>query len=317
MSAVTLEVSPLPKPYLEMSLELRTAVEQFFSHAEPEASVLVIDSCGPVVTSQFQILDAIGLERLSRMKEVHAFSGGAFALFVFLGLASGAGRICATQLATRDSERRFRAFHHPGVVPIASVILNLLKGRTIFGSAKPVHDSLRYMLEDEFLDATFERMPTNLRLHLDDRRAGRSVELSRTTLDTPERELLANMTMRDIISLCVNIPHVYGGRDGLYGDPAYARDHRNYIKTICSSGSPTLVSTPWRTGTKDAITFVKCTASRYPKAALMLDMARMIFNARNRDWQRYASAAFLYPTPRQVVFPELQARPEQPLKESS
>lgn len=297
MSAVNQEVPPMSKPYVAMSRELRAAVEQFFSHAEPEASVLVIDSCGPVITSQFQILEAIGLERLSRMKEVHAFSGGAFALFVYLGLASGAGRICPTQLSTSENERRFRAFHHPGAAPVARVILNLLTGRTVFGSAKPVHDSLRYMLQDGFVDAPVERMPANWRLHLNDRQAGRSVELSRATLATlatPECALLANLSMRDLISLCVSIPRVYsdGGR---YGDPVYARDHRDYIKTICANGSPTLVSTPWRIGTKDAITFVKCTASRYPKAALMSDMARMIFNVRNRDWQRYASAAFQFP----------------------
>lgn len=294
VSALSPEVPPLSRPYVAMSRELRAAVERFFSHADPEASVLVIDSCGPVITSQFQILEAIGLERLSRMKEVHAFSGGAFALFVYLGLASGAGRICPTQLSTRENERRFRAFHHPGAAPVARVMLNLLTGRTVFGSAKPVHDSLRYMLQDDFVDAPFERMPANLRLHLNDRQAGRSVELSRATLATPGHAGLAQLPMRDLISLCVSIPRVYGD-GGRYGDPVYARDHRDYIKARCANGSPTLVSTPWRTGTRGAITFVKCTASRYPKAALMLDMARMIFNVRNRDWQRYASAAFQFP----------------------
>lgn len=294
MSAVNQEAPPLARPYMAMSRELRATVEHFFSHAEPESCVLVVDSCGPIITSQFQILEAIGLERLSRMKEVHAFSGGAFALFVYLGLASGAGRICTTQLSTRENERRFRAFHHPGPAPVARVILNLLTGRTVFGSAKPVHDSLRYLLQDEFVDAPFERMPENLRLHLNDRQVGRSIELSRATLATPESASLVNLSMRDLISLCVSIPRVYGDGER-YGDPVYARDHRDYIKNICANGLPTLVSTPWRTGTKDAITFVKCTASRYPKAALMSDMARMIFNVRNRDWQRYASAAFQFP----------------------
>lgn len=294
MNSVYQEGAQLSTRYVAMSRNLRATVEQFFSHAEPESSVLVVDSCGPVITSQFQILEAIGLERLSRMKEVHAFSGGAFALFVFLGLASGAGRIRPAQLSTRENERQFRAFHHPGAAPVARVILNLLRGRTVFGSSKPVHDSLRYMLQDEFVDASFERMPTNLRLHLNDLQTGRSIDLSRATLAMPERSSLANLPMSDLISLCVSIPRVYG-YGGRYGDPVYARDHREYIKSICASGSPTLVSTPWRTGTKDAINFVKCTVSRYPRAALMSDMARMIFNVRNRDWQRYASAAFQFP----------------------
>lgn len=292
MSAMKTPV--LSQPYMAMSRELRASVEQFFARAEPEQSVLVVDSCGPVITSQFQILEVIGLERLSRMKEVHAFSGGAFALFVYLGLASGAGRICPTQLSTPENERRFRQFHHPSPVPVARVLLNLLTGRTVFGSAKPVHDSLGYMLQDDFVDAPFDLMPANLRLHLNDRQAGRSIELSRATLATPERASLGELPMRDLISLCVSIPRVYGD-GGRYGDPVYARDHRNHIRNVCANGAPTLVSTPWRTGTKDAITFVKCTASRHPKAALMSDMLRMIFNVRNRDWQRYATAAFQFP----------------------
>ncbi|MBC7730729.1 MAG: hypothetical protein H7306_02360 [Bacteriovorax sp.] len=284
----------LSQPYMAMSRELRASVVQFFARTEPEQSVLVVDSCGPVITSQFQILEAIGLERLFRMKEVHAFSGGAFALFVYLGLASGAGRICPTQLLMRENERRFRQFHHPSTAPVARVLLNLLTGRTVFGSAKPVHDSLRYMLQDDFVDAPFDLMPANLRLHLNDRQAGRSVELSRAMLATPDRASLSELPMRDLISLCVSIPRVYGD-GGRYGDPVYARDHRDHIKNVCANGAPTLVSTPWRTGTKDAITFVKCTASRHPKAALMSDMLRMIFNVRNRDWQRYATAAFKFP----------------------
>ncbi|MDP2074190.1 hypothetical protein [Hydrogenophaga sp.] len=292
MSVVNTPV--LSQPYMAMSRELRASVEQFFARAEPEQSVLVVDSCGPVITSQFQILQAIGLERLSRMKEVHAFSGGAFALFVYIGLASGAGRICPTQLSTPENERRFREFHHPSSVPVARVLLNLLTGHTVFGSAKPVHDSMRYMLQNEFVDTPFDLMPANLHLHLHDRQAGRSIELSRATLTTPDRASLGELPMLDVISLCVSIPRVYGD-DGRYGDPVYARDHRDHIKNVCANGAPTLVSTPWRTGTKDAITFVKCTASRYPKAALMSDMLRMIFNVRNRDWQRYASAAFQFP----------------------
>ncbi len=295
MSAM--DTPALSLPYMAMSRELRASVEQFFARAEPEQSVLVVDSCGPVITSQFQILEAIGLERLFRMKEVHAFSGGAFALFVYLGLASGTGRICPTQLSTPENERRFRKFHHPSAVPVARVLLNLLTGRTVFGSVKPVHDSLRYMLQDDFVDAPFDRMPANLCLHLNDRQARRSIELSRATLATSELAALGELPMRDLISLCVSIPRVYGdgGRDGRYGDPVYARDHRDHIKTVCANGAPTLVSTPWRTGTKDAITFVKCTVSRYPKAALMSDMLRMICNVRNRDWQRYARAAFQFP----------------------
>jgi hypothetical protein len=288
----------LPMRFVMMSRNLRADVERFFADAAPEESVLVVDSCGPVITSQFQILHAIGFDRLSRMKAVHAFSGGAFALFVYLGLTSGQGRLSPAQLATPENERRFREFHHPGAVPVVRVLRNMLTGRTVFESARPVHDSLRYILKDDFVDASFARMPANLRLHLSDKQTSKSVEVSHATLAATGLASLAGLPMRDVISLCVSIPHVYGtaGRDARYGDPIYAKDHRDYIKSICASGVHTLVSTPWRTGAKDRIRFVKCTVARHPKFALMADMARMVFNIRNPDWQRYASAAFELPS---------------------
>ena len=288
----------LPARYVAMSRILRADVERFFAGTTPEESVLVVDSCGPVITSQFQILQAIGFDRLSRMKAVHAFSGGAFALFVYLGLCSRQGRLSPVQLATSENERRFREFHHPCAAPITRVLRNLLTGGTVFESTRPVHDSLRYILNDDFIDASFARMPTNLHLHLWDKHADKSVEMSHATLAATGLVSLAALPMRDVISLCVSIPRVYGaaGRDARYGDPIYAQDHRDYIKAICTSGAHTLVSTPWRTGAKDRIRFVKCTAARYPKFALMADMVRMVFNIRNPDWQRYASAAFEFPS---------------------
>ncbi len=297
MSALEARGTCLPRRYVAMSRILRADVERFFADTAPEESVLVVDSCGPIITSQFQILHAIGFDRLARMKAVHAFSGGAFALFVYLGLTSGQGRLSPAQLATPENERRFRKFHHPDAAPVARVLLNLLTGRPVFESARPVHDSLRYILCDDFVNADFARMPVNVRLHLCDKYVGKSVEVSHASLNTPELASLAGLPMHDLIALCVSIPRVYGtaGRDARYGDPIYARDHRNYIKAICANGSHTLVSTPWRTGSKDLMRFVKCTAAQHPKIALMADMARMVFNIRNPDWQRYASAAFEFP----------------------
>jgi hypothetical protein len=301
--AATLATLPalpaLPPAHAVMSRRLRLQVQQFFDQAEPEASVLVVDSCGPVVTQQLQILDAVGHERLLRLRAVHAFSGGAFALFIYLGLLSGAGRIRPAELATRENEQRFRTFHHPGSAPVARAIFHLLTGRPAFASSQPVHDSLRFILEQRFVDAPFRQMPANLHLNVKDKQTGRSVEISHATLSRPELAPLAAMTMGEIISMCVGIPGVYGDADGLrrYGDPIYASDHRSYIKAICDSGAPTLVSTPWREGSKGSMRFVKCTAARHPRVAVAADMARMLLNLRNRDWQNYACAAFEHPVP--------------------
>jgi hypothetical protein len=284
----------IPPHYVAMSRTLRDGVDAFFGRHAPEESVLVLDSTGPLVTRQYQILDAVGYERLLRMKQVHTFSGGTFVLFVYLGLMRGAGRISRLDLGSRENERRFRLFHHDLPFSVPRALWNVARRKPAFDSAQPVYSSLDFILDRRYTDCRFGELPANVHLHLGDRATGKSVVLSHHTIADGTMAALAALPMRDVIAMSVSLPLIYGpkGTTGTHLDPIYARDHARHVKRVCSSGAPTLVSTPWRAGAKGSIQFVQCTVPGNPKLVLARDLVKMFLNLRNMNWCYDVHAAF-------------------------
>jgi len=284
----------LPARYLAMCRKLRGDVEDFFSRHRPEESVLVIDSTGPLVTRQYQILDAVGLDRLLRMKEIHSFSGGNFVFFVYLGLMLGAGRVSCLDLGSRENERRFRRFHHALPFSVPRVLWNLIRRKPAFYSVQPVYSSLEFILLDRFIHGRFKDLPQNVHMHLGDRATGKSVVLSRRSIADGTMAALANVPLSEIVAMSVAVPFLYGskGTRGSYFDPVYTTDHLLDIRRICSSGAPTLVSTPWRSGMKGSIQFVQCTVTGNQKLILARDLVKMFLNLRNMNWCYDVYAAF-------------------------
>lgn len=286
--------SRLPANYVAMSRKLREDVESFFSRHKPEASVLVIDSTGPLVTRQYQILDAVGIDRLLRMKEVHAFSGGNFVFFVYLGLMRGAGRIAPLDIGNRENEVRFRRFHHALPFSVPRVLWNLARRRSAFDSAQPVYSSLQYILVDRYIHGRFQELPRNVHMHLSDRKTGRSVVLSHSSIEDGSMAALADVPLSEIVAMSVAVPFLYGakGTRGSHFDPVFASDHLLHLKRLCGSGAPTLVSTPWRSGMKGSIQFVQCTVAGNPKLILTRDLVKMFLNMKNINWCHDVNAAF-------------------------
>jgi hypothetical protein len=83
----------LPPHMKSLQARVREEVENFLSKNRPEDSVLVLDSTGPIATRHYLVLSAIGRERLLRFREIHVFSGGAFAIFGYLGLTSSNAKL--------------------------------------------------------------------------------------------------------------------------------------------------------------------------------------------------------------------------------
>jgi hypothetical protein len=286
----------LPPRYVAMSRALRSEVEAFFTQHTPEESVLVIDSTGPQVTRQYQILDAVGCDRLLRMKAIHGFSGGNFVLFVYLGLMLGAGKISCLDLGSRENERRFRRFHHALPFSVPRALLNLLRRKPAFESAQPVYSSLEYTLQPSYIHGRFHDLPANLHMHLGERATGKSAVLSHHTIADGTMAALADLPLSEIVAMSVALPLIYGskGTAGTYFDPIYANDHARHVKRVCSSGAPTLVSTPWRSGSKGRIHFVRCTVPGNPKLILTRDLVKMFLNVRNMNWCYDVHAAFAF-----------------------
>lgn len=293
----------LPPHYAALSRKLRRDVEAFFSRHRPEESVLVIDSTGPLVTRQYQILDAVGLDRLLRLKEIHAFSGGNYVFFVYLGMMQGAGKISCLDLGSRENERRARMLHHVLPLSVPRVLWKLVRGKPAFDSVQPVYSWTDFILHDRFTHGRFNDLPANVHMHLSDAATRKSVVLSRRTLADGSMAALADVPLREIVAMSVAVPFIYGckGTRGSHFDPVYATDHLLHIRRVCSSGAPTLVSTPWRSGMKGEIQFVQCTVAGNPKLILLRDLVKMFLNLRNMNWCYDVHAAFGFERRRSVA----------------
>ena len=264
-------------------------VEAFFLHNTPEDSVLVLDSIGPAFTRHYLLLSAIGLDRLSRFKAVHAYSGGVFALFGFLGFTSGNAQLAYEDFLVAGTERKFREFHHPKSLGPMRVMYNLMRYKSAFLSTKPIIDSLEYIFKPEYLSRTLKSFPSNIRIHLGDK-----IKREIAVVKSDAIQDFGTASIKDLIALATKVPFVYGDRthSDRYFDAAFSKSYRKDLHETLATGRATLVSTPWKSGERGSIRYVKCVEHTNAKHKMLGDFTRLLLNLPIRDWGQDIAMAF-------------------------
>lgn len=288
----------IPDNIRDLRQRIGGQVEEFFASHRPEDICLVLDSTGPSLTKHYLVLQAVGRDRLSRVREIHAFSGGVWAYFGFLALAGGKANLSYEDFTTPRVESAMRRFHHPNALGPVRAMYRLALRKSAFGSAKPILDMLSYYFAGDFLEQPIERFPRNLHLYLGMKGQQDPISVSSDAIAqaaTPELSQFGGMPIREIIALATTVPFVYGrwDRSDAYFDAAYTPGYVKALKRVSSGGRPTLVSTPWRRGRKEQITFVNCFASARPQLSMALDFGRLILNIPNKTFGHDIACAFL------------------------
>lgn len=286
----------IPDNLQKMTARVRAEVAEFFSQHKPEDSVLVLDSTGVVATRHYAILSAIGRERLLRFKEIHVFSGGAFAIFGFLGLsAPGGARLSFEELQARQTERAFRRFHHKSTLGAFGALANLLRRRSVFGSSAPLYGMIEHTFASAHTQQAFAEFPPNVVIYLGQKGTQPIARLSNGPQCDEACKPLRALKLIDVIVPAVTVPIVYGRKDrqDRWFDPVYAGGYLGALKGACSSGAPTMVSTPWKHGKKNNIHFVNCFPERRQKLSMLADFARVVLNIPSHKWAQDIHAAFV------------------------
>lgn len=284
----------LPQRMKSLQDRVREEVERYLRDHTPEESVLVLDSTGPIATRHYLVLSAIGRERLLRFREVHVFSGGAFAIFGFLGLTSDNAKLRYPELRSSETERLFRGFHHQRPLSVAHVLWNLVRRKSAFESNAPVRAMLAHIFRAEYMAQPFAGFPANVVLHMGRKGQPSIVPLSNGLLCDADCVPLRDKPLSDAIIAAVTVPMVYGCKDGKdqFFDAVYAGGYSQALRKTTQSGLPTLVSTPWRSGQKGPVYFVNCFPAGNQKVEMLKDFGRLVFNLPNRGWGDDIYAAF-------------------------
>lgn len=284
----------LPQRMRSLQERVRDDVERYLAAHQPEESVLVLDSTGPIATRHYLVLSAIGRERLLRFREVHVFSGGAFAIFGFLGLTSGNAKLRYPELRSTETERLFRTYHHARPLSVPRVLWNLVRRKSAFESNEPVRAMLAHIFRTEYMTQPFSSLPANVVLHLGQKADPKIVPLSNGPRCAPVCEPLRALPLADAVIAAVTVPMVYGRPDGSdrFFDAVYAGGYSQALRATTQTAHPTLVSTPWRTGVKGNTHFVNCFPIGNQKVEMFKDFGRLVFNLPNRGWGDDIYAAF-------------------------
>jgi hypothetical protein len=288
----------IPESVLRLKKRITSEVEDFFETHRPEDVCLVLDSTGPSLTKHYIVLQAIGVDRLSRMGEIHAFSGGVWAYFGYLALIGSKSNHAYEAYGTRSVEAAMRRFHHPNALGPLRALYRLARRQSAFGGAQPIRDMLSYYFADDYLARKLDSFPPNLHLHLGLKRQADPLEISTDSVaraENPDILPFREMSIRDIIVLAITVPFVYGMADhgDRYFDAAYTLGYVKTLKCLSSNRPATLVSTPWRKGRKAETIFVNCFDDGNPKVQMALDFTKLILNMPNRTFGHDIAGAFL------------------------
>jgi hypothetical protein len=273
---------------------IREEVREFLQNHAPEDSVLVLDSTGPAVTRHYLVLSALGRENVLRFKEIHAFSGGAFAIFGFLGLTAQRARLPFPELRSPATERALRRYHHLRPFSILRAWTNMARRRSAFGSNEPVSAMLAHLFEADYLSQPFHEFPDNIVLHLGQRGNPCVVRLTNGPSCDSLCQVARTRSLGEVVVAAITVPFVYGranGKDEFF-DAVYTTGYREALKATGNTGRPTLVSTPWRSGMKGNIQFINCFPDPHQKLTMLKDFVWLTLNLRNRAWGEDIYAAF-------------------------
>jgi hypothetical protein len=284
----------LPPRMRQMQQRVRTTVGEFLQRHEPEESVLLLDSTGPTATRHYAMLSAIGRERLLRFKEIHAFSGGAFAVFGFLGLTSHNAKLSFESLRAPSTERVFRKYHHPSPMSVPRAVMNLVRQQSVFQSNRPVYDMLEHIFRPEYTRQPYSAFPSNVTIYLGQKGQPAILRLANSDHCDEACAPLRDGPLIDAVAAAVTVPMVYGRGDGKdrFFDPVYAGGYGRLLRELSGRDQPTLVSTPWKKGSNGKVTYVNCCPSERQKMEMLKDFARLVLNLPNHGWGHDIYAAF-------------------------
>ncbi|MBR7800653.1 hypothetical protein [Undibacterium fentianense] len=283
----------IPNDLIKLKSQIEQEVQTHFDSYAYEQTSLILDSTGPSFTKQYFMLNAIGMNGLSQLHEIHAFSGSTFALFGYFAFASGQHRVSLDALCHPDAEKIFRKQHHPQSLSGIRAICNLLVGRSAFPSIQPLLASLEYMFGD-FVEQPFANFGTNIHIYMTKNSQLELLVLSNNDQCSPELHDLRLQPIKNIVAMAANVPFVYGGiqPNTPYSDPVYNPDYLPALKRIAQTDKQCLISTPWRAGKKGNRHYVKCYPAGNARWQMLKDFARLVSGRRNQTWSRDMYAAF-------------------------
>lgn len=274
--------------------QIRVQVEDFFAAHSPEESCLVLDSTGPAATKHYLALSMIGLERLSRMKQIHGFSGGAFAYFGFEAIRRGLTNHTVADLSKPPAEAAIRKLHHPSMLGPLKTVSRLLFRKTAFGTTVPFAATMDFIFSAEHLARPLSAFPPNVTVYVGHKQSDRPIAVSASGAAAAVAEPLIQLPIRELVTLACLVPFVYGraDRSDAFFDAVYTPGYRSTLKSLCNQELPTLFITPWRSGQKKNVRYLNCYGEVNQKLQMFADFSKLLLNVPNHDWGRDIQAAF-------------------------
>ena len=159
-----------------------------------------------------------------------------------------------------------------------SALLNLVRRKSVFSSNDPVYAMLDHIFRPEYAHQPYSEFPSNVVVHLGRKGSPPILRVSNGELCDEECKSLRDKRRSD----CAD--HWF--------DPVYAGQYGKILRDTYSTGAPTLVSTPWKSGQKGNVRFANCFPSKRQKLDMLNDFARLVLNLPNHGWGHDIYAAF-------------------------
>jgi hypothetical protein len=230
---------------------LETQVRKFVERAPLEESILVLDGPGLGCAGQLLVLRLLGVERLRRLKAIHAFSASSLILLCVYGRDEG---LLADQ---RTCEQWFRTSQkRHGIRPGLSLALALgkkLMGRKYLFPVVRNEEALTCVASPEFCSRRVRDLPPNLHFWCHNRTAHRFEDIhAGCKLDA--------LSLKQLMQAMCGIPQLWEPltyEGSVYGDALLARGVRSVYKQLRGSAKNALFLHMHREGERGNTIFIK------------------------------------------------------------
>jgi hypothetical protein len=260
--------------------ETREVVKRFLNKAPLEESILLLDGPGLGCSRLSLVVPLIGMERLKRLKAIHAFSAASYTVFFYYGFKEGSLIYDSAKLDLWNRENQQRHGIDKPLLSILTGIGKKMMGRKYIYPGDRLEDPMRVTLSREYCERKVRELPPNLHFWTFN-------ENDQKLVDIHASGELADLTTGQVMRAVASVPQIYEPfhyQGKIYSDALFAPGVKNLYRSLRADSPNCLFAHMSKSGEKDNTIFWKAHHHGSGVERVVVDFLYFIGGLENREF---------------------------------
>lgn len=260
---------------MNLQKNISKQVELYFLDNSLESTELLLNGTGVNGGIQYTILNAVGYDRLSKLKAVNLISGSTYSYLCFIAFNQNNMKMDLNNMAEWD--RLNRGWHNASFIRGLQNLFKLISSSTPIYENSKLAEILIETAGKDFSSKSIDNLPDNFRIW--------TFNASTNKLEIIDKNS-GDLKIRDLVRFSSSVPKLYGTfnfENNEYIDPVYSGKIKELLGKIRGDAPKLIYSSNSETKTKGTRLQIKPHNFKNYNRTIQLDFLKMILNLPNSN----------------------------------